>query len=122
MKKSTIPARKRIFQVYRFRRKNSFWEKFFNKKGKHDSGRTPEWLKQYVFDNWGQTHDVTPFNRKFNPKTDPDALKIDWNTPVYCNPPYSHYKPFLKKGYEVKIFDSLDINSGANLYNINEQI
>ena len=76
-------------------------EKFFNKQGKNDSGRTPEWLKQYVFNKWGEYHDVTPFNPKFNPKTDPDALKIDWKSPVYCNPPYSHYKPFLKKGYDL---------------------
>ena len=69
----------------------------------NDSGRTPEWLNSYILKIWGKTHDVCPYNPDFDEiiNTDTNALKINWISPVYCNPPYSNYKPFLKLGFEL---------------------
>ena len=72
-------------------------------KSKSDSGTTPLWVKEYIQKEFGDVNEMCPFNPVFDEiiNQDTDALKIDWISPVYINPPYSNWRPFVKRGFEL---------------------
>lgn len=65
----------------------------------HFSSLTDHWATpKGVYDN---------LNKRFDFNFDPcplhgnvDGLNVYWGTRVFCNPPYSQLKAWLKKGYE----------------------
>ena len=65
---------------------------------KTNSVRTPAYILKFVKDRWGDYFDPVPYNPDFDPKKDPDALKIKWGDVNYVNPPYNCPKKFLQKG------------------------
>ena len=72
-------------------------------KSKSDSGKTPEWIKEYIRTTWGDFLELCPYNPNFDEveNATTNALVIDWENPSFCNPPYSNWKPFVKHGFDL---------------------
>ena len=60
------------------------------------SGRTPDWVKQYVQEEWGAFQELCVYNPEFDSvkNADTDSLRIEWTSPCYCNPPYNNWNLF----------------------------
>lgn len=69
---------------------------------KTDSVRTPPYIVSYLKREFNveQFYDPVPYNDKFDPKKDKDALTTDWGPISFVNPPYSQVKKFFLKGVE----------------------
>lgn len=69
-----------------------------------DEWETPQWLYDKLDNEFGFTLDVaaTQFNNKHSNfyTMEDNALAQDWNGAIWCNPPYSKIKYFLKKAHE----------------------
>ena len=64
-----------------------------------DNYKTDQWILD-LFPNY---FDPCPLNYDYDPETDNDGLAISWNYAdydgVFCNPPYSDPKAWVKKGH-----------------------
>ena len=67
------------------------------KKGYSDKWATPAKVYDPLHKEFNFNFDPCPITWK---EGDPDALKIEWGTRTFCNPPYSKVGLFVKKAYE----------------------
>ena len=60
---------------------------------KSDDWKTPGWLFDELYKEFGFTDDPCPIGGK-------DGLIREWGISVFVNPPYSNPTPWVKKAYE----------------------
>ena len=70
------------------------------RKSKTDSVRSPKYIFDWVKATWGMYFDPCPFIENWSAEKHIDALKIDWESVNYVNPPFSRACRFIKKAYE----------------------
>lgn len=61
-----------------------------------DHWRTPTSLYKKLDQEFGFNFDPCPFNEK----PEFDGLRTEWGTSTFCNPPYSDWQDWVKKGHE----------------------